>query len=389
MKKLIFNLIISCSILAFLTQCQPREKGSHAQLVKVNGNEIINCNVSQITDTVDFPLSQVVGNCELIQLETNEKSLFQSVYHIGISDNYIAIHSYGQMPIKLFDRKGKFVRNIGKVGRGPGEFNSLYGIQIDESANKVYLSPFARATKLIVYSLDDEILPEIPLVYQQTKFKAYVDNDIVTVLSMPFEGSPIPIAYQQTTDGKVIKECFEPKHLITNPRNEKGQFVGFNNELSSSHNANAFDYFKFSYGGSVPDTLYYYDAKANKMIPKFVTSFDGEYPGSWTYEWKEHYFSWIFGDKYKGSKVIVDKKTLKSDFFTLKNDFYGGIELNKFFMSNDGWFVASMPAHELKAQFTELLKSGDLKPADKEKIEPIAAQLDENDNEVIFIGEMK
>ncbi len=389
MKTKIFKLTLSITAILLFANCQIKQKGSHASLTKINGNEIINCNVSEVTDTIDFPLSKVVDNCELIRLETKDESLFQSVYHIGISDHYIAIHSYGQMPIKLFDRKGKFIRNIGKVGRGPGEFSSLYGIQLDEAANKIYLTPFARATSLIVYSLNDEILPEIPLLYQQTKFRAYVENNVVTVLSMPFEGSNIPIAYQQTTEGKLIQECFAPKHLVTNPRNEEGQFVGFNNEISSSHNANAYDYFKFSWGATVPDTLYYYNTKDNKMVPKYVTSFNGEYQGSWTYEWKNHYFSWIFGDKYKGAKVLVDKKTLKSDFFKLKNDFYGGIELNKFFMSNDGWFVASMPAHELAAKFEEVLKEGKLKSDEEAKIKNIVGGIDENANEVLFMGKMK
>ncbi len=389
MKKLLTNLIIVVFSIGIFTQCQPKQKGSHAKEMKGNGNEIINCNISEVTDTIDLLLSNVIDNCELIPLETNNESLFQSVYHISISDNYIAIHSYGQMPIKLFGRQGNFIRNIGKIGRGPGEFSSLYGIQIDEATNKIYLAPFARATKLIVYSLDDESLPDIPLIYKQTKFQFYVENDVLTVLSMPFEGDPAPIAYQQTTDGKLIKECYDPKHLITNPRNAKGQFVGFNSELSSTRNAGAYDYFKMTWGAETPDTLYHYAADANKMIPRFVASFTGENHGTWIREWKDHYWTWVFGDKYKGAKVVVNKKTLKSDFFKLKNDFYGGIELNKFFMSNNGWFISSMPAHELKEKFDKTLESGNLKSKEQEKIKQLMNQIDENDNEVLFMGRMK
>jgi len=388
MKKLIFNLLVLFLFVLFLTQCQFGSKGSHAKIVEINGNKIINCNISEVTDTVDFPLSKIIKTCEVVPLETTDSSLFENIYHVGISDHYIAIHSYGRYPIKLFDRKGKFIRNVGRIGRGPGEFSSLYGIQLDEPANKIYLTPFARAKELIVYSLNNEILPGIPLIYQQTKFHAYVENNVVTVLSMPFEGDPIPIAYQQSTDGQLIQECFDPKSLVTNPRNEKGQFVGFNSELSSSHNTNAFDYFKFSWETTVPDTLYYYDTKANKMVPKYVTTFTGEYQGSWTYELKDHYYSWIFGDKYKGAKVIVDKKTLKSDFFKLKNDFYGNIDVNKFFMSSNGWFISSAPAITLIKQLDEALKENDLNTDMRAKMKELRDSLDENDNEVMFIGQM-
>lgn len=382
-----FILFVISFVLFF--GCQTKQEGSHAKIVEVNGNKVIDCNISEITDTIDLQLSQIVDNCHIVQFETNESSLFESVYHIGISENYIAIHSRGRHPIKLFTRAGKFIRDIGKIGRGPGEFNSLYGIQLDEAANKIYLSPFARATELMVYSLDNEHLTSIPLVHKQTKFRCYVDKDIVTILSMPFEGEPIPIAYQQTTGGKLIQECKEPKHLVVNPRNAKGQFVGFNNEISSARNAGKFDYTKLMFGAKTPDTLYYYNAETNKMLPAFTATFTGEHHGTWLNEWKNHYYTPIFGKKFKGAKVIVDKKTLKSDFFRLKNDFYGGIELFKFFMSNNGWFVASMPAHQLKEKFNETLNGGELKSKERAKIEKFVAQINENDNEVLFVGKMK
>ncbi|QIA06551.1 6-bladed beta-propeller [Draconibacterium halophilum] len=380
MKKLNFTPFLMVLVIVLFTQCQPREKGSQARLITVNGSEVIDCNISEVTDTIDLPLSEIITECEVIPLETNEKSLFESVYHIGISKNYIAIHSRGQYPIKLFNREGKFIRDIGKIGRGPGEFNSLYGIQLDEAASKVYLTPFANARELIVYSLDNENLPPIPLTYKQSKCQTFVENNTVTVLSMPFEGSGIPVAYQQDLAGKVIQEVQPMPHQILRP--------DFSSEVSSTRNAGANDIFILAYGSKTPDTLYYYNTKTNRLDPKFVATFSGENQGTWLYDWKSYYRTWVFG-KYNGKKVLVDKKTLKSDFFRIKNDFYGGIELYKFFMSNNGWFVASMPAHELKTKFTELLENGDLKTTEKEKIKGITAQLDENDNEVLFVGKMK
>ena len=385
------KIVLLLSALVILTQCQTKQEGSHATYVNVNGNKMIDCNISDVTDTVDFPLSRIIAKCEMIQLETIKESLFKSVYHVGISDNFIAIHSRGQMPIKLFNRQGKFIRDIGTIGRGPGEFTSLYGIQLDEQANKLYLTPFAHAQKLIVYSLDNENLPDIPLVYKQTKCCAYVNGDIVTVLSMPFkikDVEPIPIACQQTTDGKLIQKIKTPEHLAINPFNEKGQFGGFNSELSSSHNAGAFDIYTFTWGNKGYDTLYHYDVKANRLVPKYVASFTGKKHGSWTYEWKSYYYTWLFGDKYKGAKVIVDKKTLKSAFFNVINDFYGDIELKKFFMSNNGMFIGAMSAFELIKAFDEALKNGDLSNKERKKIETLRKSLHEDDNEILFVGKM-
>lgn len=388
MKKICLLSILLVAVIASFG----KKSGSYAKLVNQNGNKVIDCNMYEVNDTIDLLLSDIVESCEFIPLETKEESLFKSVYHIGISDHYLAIHSYGQMPIKLFARDGKFIRDIGSVGHGPGEFTSLYGVQLDEPANKLYLTPFANADKLLVYSMDNKYLADIPLKYKQTKFYAYVQGDKVTVLSMPFKNmgsEPIPIAYQQTIDGKVIQEVKATDAQLIDPRNSQGQFVGFNNEISSSYNSGAFDTFIMRWGGEALDTLYHYDTQKNALIPQFVASFNGKKEGSWTREWKNHYWTVLFGDKFKGANVIVDKNTLKSNFFRLKNDFYGNIRMNKFFMSNNGWLVCSMPAFELMANIEEVLKNNALSGADKTKLKGILAKINENDNEVLFIGRMK
>jgi len=314
MKGLLINVIIGATIASIFCQCQ--RKSSYATLVNVSGNQVIDCNISTITDSVDFPLSTIIEECEMIQLETNDNSLFESVYHIGLSDNYIAIHSYGRMPIKLFNRQGKFIRNIGSIGRGPGEFTSLYGIQLDEPGDRVYLTPFAGAKQILAYDLNGEIQQSIPLLFKQTKCKVYIEKNIVTVLSMPFNDN-IPVAYQQTVGGELIQKLPVIDHLILRP--------DFSSEISSSHNANAYDIQTLPWGGEAYDTLYHYDTKYNKLIPKYVATFSEKKTGSWTFELRQHYWTWLFGEKYKNKKVIVDKKTLEADFFRLINDFYGGI----------------------------------------------------------------
>ena len=84
MKIVIFKSIVLIASIAILCQCQTKQKGSHAKIVEVNGNEVIDCNISEVTDTIDLQLSEIIKKCEVIPLETNESSLFESVYHIGI-----------------------------------------------------------------------------------------------------------------------------------------------------------------------------------------------------------------------------------------------------------------------------------------------------------------
>ena len=392
MKNFVVKSILFITLLAVFSQCQTRQEGSHATVVEVNGNDVINCNISEVTDTIDVPLSELIIKCEVIQLETNDSSLFESVYHVGISDNYVAIHSRGRMPIKLFSRQGKFIRDIGAIGKGPGEFTSLSGIQLDEPADRIYLTPFGRAKEIIAYNFEGETQKSIPLIYTQTKCTVYIEDDVVTVLSMPFkikDIKPIPIAYQQTTEGKLIKEVKAPEHMLINPKNEKGQNVGFNSEFFSFHNTGAYDRFVMAFGSQDLDTLHHYNTDKNKLVPKFVASFSDKKHGNFSYELRSHYYTRIFGKKYKGKKVIVNKKTLKSDFFNIKNDFYGDYKVRKFYMSNNGMFISSILPIDLITDLEIALKRDDLSAESRKKIEALQKSLDENDNEVLFIGEMK
>lgn len=376
MKKFYMYIVSAGTLILLFNQCQ--QKGSYATIQDANGNQVISCNISEISDSIDFPLSDLIDACEMVQLETNESSLFERVWHIGVSDHYIAIHSYGQLPVKLFDRQGKFIRDIGAIGHGPGEYSTLYGIQIDEPGDRIYLTPFAMVNKILVYDLNGNYIKDIPLLYSSPKCKTYVRDDIVTILSMPFD-SIVPVAYQQSTEGKLIQKLPLMSDLILRP--------DFSSEISSSHNSDGYDIHILGWGSENCDTLYHYDPVLNRLIPKYVNSFTGERQGSWVYELRRHYWSWLFGD-YNGKKAIVDKETLKADFFRLVNDFYGNIEIKEFFMSNNGMFVGSVAAINLIDEINHLLGQ-DINNDDKDKLTQILESLDENDNAILFIGEMK
>jgi len=378
MKDAIIRIILGIFMFFLFYQC--RQKSYHADSVDVDGNKLIVCNISSIVDSIDVPLSTLIDNCEYIPLETTDSSLFERVYHVGVSDNYIAVHSYGRHPVKLFNRQGKFIRNIGSIGRGPGEFTSLNGIQIDEPNNRLYLTPFAGAEFIIAYDLDGLFQGNIPLIYRQTKCKVYVDGDIITVLSMPFDDQ-IPVAYQQTINGTLIQKLPKIDHLILTP--------DFSSEVSSSRNSGFFDIQIVPWGMANYDTLYHYDTSGNKLIPKFVAIFSDKKQGSYTYDMKNHYWTWLLGDKSANKRVITDKKTLEANYFRLINDFYCGVEITNFFTSNNSMFIGSLSAVDILEEINEIKLNQKLNADERERLFQIENTVNENSNEILFIGKMK
>jgi hypothetical protein len=78
-------------------------------------------------NTKPFPLSSIGKKIEYIPLETTPNSLIGSLNGVGLdlanivfSDSFIFI-SDGEKLLQ-FDRSGKFIKQIGSVGRGPGQY---------------------------------------------------------------------------------------------------------------------------------------------------------------------------------------------------------------------------------------------------------------------------
>ena len=134
-----------------------------------NINIVDNQTNINIPDFVDFKEDSIVPftleNISLISLETNESCLIKSVFTIRFSKDYIFIqnHLYN---VLMFDRNGKFLRQIGARGRGPGEFRTVFSFNITN--DEVLIND---GWKINIYSFDGEFLRSIDT-YGQTKIFA-------------------------------------------------------------------------------------------------------------------------------------------------------------------------------------------------------------------------
>lgn len=92
-----------------------------------------------------------VKNILYIPLETSETSLIRNIDKIITKDSIFYIFDNMSKKIFLFNQEGKFLRNIDKVGQGPGEYTSPSDMEVDNDGN-VYVSDFP-AKRIIKYNL--------------------------------------------------------------------------------------------------------------------------------------------------------------------------------------------------------------------------------------------
>lgn len=128
--------------------------------VKTNGTTLMVCDWTAVKDSIHLPLSYFIEDLDIVKLDNKDEALVRNS-SVTVSDNYILIHCSQNIPFKLFDRKGKFLRNIGSVGNGPGEYTQVGPFQLDEKHDRIYLMPW-NATKLITYNLNGELQKTFP-----------------------------------------------------------------------------------------------------------------------------------------------------------------------------------------------------------------------------------
>ena len=363
------------------------------QYVQVGTDKVMACDQKLLADTVRIPLSFFTEEMELVKLDNRDEALVGQT-GVTVSDNYILVYGSRQNPFKLFDRKGKFLTNIGAIGQGPGEYQMVYDAKLDEANNRIYILPW-NASQLLVYDLQGNVLDPIPLCLRCPKAKFNVDlsGGKVSVVLLPFKGYPA-VAWTQDLEGKRI-DFIEPGHLEA-PQD-------FSNEVTAGFNIpGVFDVNILCIMPTRVDSLYRYASDKNRLIPTFTLNFAntdkipwhgyGEYPHHFVGNFSEPPVevspgSWTNGQTFH---YIVDKETGKGSFFTLYNDYFGNLEIgypsSAFF--ND-YYIRNIEPGNLMTDIENALKNQDITAEMRKKLTDLQASIDENDNNYVMIAQLK
>lgn len=109
---------------------------------------------SNISNIKKVRLSEIADDVCYIPLETNEQSLMGRVINIDISEKFIFLSTSDKC--LLFDSNGKFILQIGRKGKGPGEYLYPGAVKIGENFLFVPAS-----NDLLVYTKTGEFVKRI------------------------------------------------------------------------------------------------------------------------------------------------------------------------------------------------------------------------------------
>lgn len=354
------------------------------QVITLNGDTIIVCDLSLLKDTIDLPLSTFVSDFELVDLGEDEEALIKETSgggSIAVSPNYIGI--YSGTGYKLFDKTGKYITSLSAQGQGPNEYAfSIYDSYIDEKNDRAYLLPM-NGNKILVYDLKGNAQPYIPLAHETTKGKFYVDDQkkLLYVANMPFSDTASTF-WIQDFEGKLIKEIIAGHLKIVPP--------DFSNDINVSMNTEEIDYSVFHWKNTV-DTLYHYNEADNRLAPSFTVNFKDN-PILHDYiELPDYYLIRLIEieSDYRYIYGLIDKKTLKGNYIKLKLDMLGNIDAPAWAIFERGLYTANIYAHYLQGQCDRLSDLSSLPSGIAKYIQDLQQNDCEDLNNIILIGRLK
>jgi hypothetical protein len=146
MKKIIYL----CIFLLLFLSCKEKK-----QSVVVSHNATYTINVDSLK-MEEFPLniSVIFKSVRTIILEDHEYAIIGQIDGIQVFENYIFVLDITHArKLFVFDRKnGKYIRQIGNMGHGPGEYVSLCDFCINKEKREIYLLDNLR--KILIYDMD-------------------------------------------------------------------------------------------------------------------------------------------------------------------------------------------------------------------------------------------
>ena len=366
-----------------------------------NDGELISVNFNRVSQAPAMNISELTGEPEFIALDSRVEA-FATGYTYAFSDHYICIGASMRGPAKLYDRAtGKFLRDVGAIGRGPGEYLNTYGSpRIDEEDGTIWLLPWQTKTLLGFDIATGKFKKEVPLKYGVPKGQFQVDSKAgtVTVAALPFRDMVPVIAWQQDMQGNVLWEI-PAGHLTMTPE--------FSNEIESSGNVEeVFDLSLITWGGG-QDSLYVinegvvnpvytidfhtkevesedYNLNVNEDAPiHSYIMLPGHFITSVSYPVQTE---WGFSTG-KPEYVLTDRKTGESVKTTFVNDYMAcGLDYANFL--NGYWYTIYDPESFTEAA-EKALKEGNLSEKNKARIQEILDGLTPESNNILMLAPIK
>ena len=257
MKKLLLLAMMAICILA----CQSQT--GTIKIIPVNIHEDSPVKLSEITEEIK-KIS--------LELTDDDESLIGIITKVIYRDDRLIIYDGGKTSkVLLFDSEGKYIRQIGRRGQGPGEYNGINDIAYDKSEHIIFIATYG---KILCYNTEGVFLHECKT---HSPEYIYFQDGYMNLFSTRF-GVKVEDGYlNQTTLYRMDRKCNQVDSIIVKSviLNRLSGATFPQMDYMSEVNSQTFLYYPVLTAESiVRDTLY--ELKERIMIPFLKLRFSDE-----------------------------------------------------------------------------------------------------------------
>ncbi|MDC1105987.1 6-bladed beta-propeller [Prolixibacteraceae bacterium] len=168
--KQMMRITTNILILLCIISCGTKEKGFHG--------EILNC-----VDRLDYDRQSFVDHVKLIPLEQTEQSVFSEITKlIHKSGRYYIGDLHQSKKIFVFDDQGLFVGKVGRLGKGPEEYNRINDFYVTDDGDVVILT--GPSHRLLQYDVQNNFLAEVKLPFKADAVLPLSDDKYIFACSI-------------------------------------------------------------------------------------------------------------------------------------------------------------------------------------------------------------
>jgi len=383
-----FLMILVGSIVLLMTSCKNNQKDI-GTIYEFDIPEAIN-NPEQIK------MSDFVSEISYVELETTQESLIGKVHTlIPAEDKYLL--SSRNKTIRVFSDNGEYVKDIGKIGKGPGEYNDVRSLFWDDNLKEVIIYNIGNAN-LQFYTIDGNFkrsfkVPHSPMfVYRQHNgkylgsllFETQIDSIIGRHFQFDTLGIVFPYGQQKDAEEQNLPTIFAMPSFF-----QMGDLDLFIPERSDTvFQVEGKELIPFAALGlsdkMMPDKVYYNRDASPEVKSKYIYSINAK-------GLNDHEFVAEF--KLGSNRFIAfcntrngSSKILELDDSGIPNDIDGGLPITNFFYSticNGYLYMAQSPLY-----FKSGIEEG-LLPNPSPELREFVNQLDNEDNPLIIKMKLK
>ncbi|MDR2120998.1 MAG: 6-bladed beta-propeller [Tannerella sp.] len=223
-----------------------------------NSNSLVLLNIDEATENeTQMYLSSIGRTIKYVCPETKEDCLINenSIVFTGLVQNSLLIADLNGC--YLFDMDGRFIRQIGHKGNGPGEYGNIGNVVYDEKNNKIMIT--STSTRGILVYDDKGNYIETLLSQVNLSHWALLNNEAIALNIGNYMGN-------SSVKSAVISLSGDT--LSTAPNSDL--FNGSRSPLSLNNMAVFYPFEdKVYYNRMFNDTIYYFD-KNYELIPRYI-----------------------------------------------------------------------------------------------------------------------